>query len=321
MQQITTHPINEQLAQSAHEQNHFGDYRKNSATDHYNDLITQFQQAVSALIEKNKKQKYPATADQMELVAYYCERYSAKLAEAINKENQIEASCPSVLISGAANFPVRKKERQNAARKSFWEKYGDLFEPTENYYYDKIKNILTSGVVYSNDDLAIEKLENKLQEKEELREEMKARNAYYRKHGTMKDFEGMTDAEAERIDNQTKNGWGGALHQPYPEWSLGNLGAEIRRIKERIEQLKKLKAEAEIPAEDKYPTVAGVTVKENAQAMRIQLFFDDKPDEATRATIKQYGFRWSPSFGAWQRQLTGNGKSATRELLKALAQE
>ena len=45
---------------------------------------------------------------------------------------------------------------------------------------------------------------------------------------------------------------------------------------------------------------------------------DYKPGSATasyRAAMKQNGFRWSPRYGAWQRQLTQNAESAARRAL------
>ena len=44
----------------------------------------------------------------------------------------------------------------------------------------------------------------------------------------------------------------------------------------------------------------------NTEANRLQIFFDGKPDEATRTELKSNGFRWSPKAEAWQRQLTNN---------------
>ena len=38
----------------------------------------------------------------------------------------------------------------------------------------------------------------------------------------------------------------------------------------------------------------------------MQIFFDEKPDAATREELKSNGFRWSPKAEAWQRQLTDN---------------
>lgn len=46
--------------------------------------------------------------------------------------------------------------------------------------------------------------------------------------------------------------------------------------------------------------------------------FEGKPDEQTREVLKRNGFRWAPSQGAWQRQLTQNGKYAAAQVRKIL---
>lgn len=38
----------------------------------------------------------------------------------------------------------------------------------------------------------------------------------------------------------------------------------------------------------------------------------EKLIEATRSILKSNGFRWSPSQGAWQRQLTNNARYALK---------
>lgn len=307
--------INEALARQANEMRSFCDYKENSATDEYRDLVEQFDRSVDELIERDKQRAYPATAEQMELVEYYRKKYRAKLAAAINRNNQISTMCPSVMISGAGNFPVRKKEKQLAAWDKFYKECGELFEPTDNYYFRKIKTIFANTTIYSNDALAIEKLQNKLADAEENHARMKEYNAYYRKHKTMKGFEGISDDKAAKLDAEIEKGWS---KTPCPPFMLQNSNAEIKRLRGRIEELERLKKEAEKPVENKYPAVDGVEVIENADAMRIQLVFDDKPDEKTRELLKSNGFRWAPSAGAWQRQLTQNGIYATKRVLGAL---
>ena len=52
--------------------------------------------------------------------------------------------------------------------------------------------------------------------------------------------------------------------------------------------------------------------------MRVQLRFDGKPDDETRALLKRNGFRWAPSLGVWQRQLNDNGKYAAHRVMEVL---
>lgn len=93
---------------------------------------------------------------------------------------------------------------------------------------------------------------------------------------------------------------------------------KIRQVKERIESLEKAKEAGtqEHSADD--IGIDGLRVIENTEAMRIQFIFEDKPDEETRSVLKSNGFKWSPSAGAWQRMLNGNGKYAAKTVLQKL---
>jgi hypothetical protein len=48
---------------------------------------------------------------------------------------------------------------------------------------------------------------------------------------------------------------------------------------------------------------------------RVRIYFDGRPDEATRSKLKGAGWRWAPSAGAWQRKLTNNAISSAKVLM------
>ena len=58
----------------------------------------------------------------------------------------------------------------------------------------------------------------------------------------------------------------------------------------------------------------GGEIVRNTEADRLQIIFDEKPDEQQRDALKQNGFRWSPRYGAWQRQLSSNAIYAARHI-------
>ena len=60
------------------------------------------------------------------------------------------------------------------------------------------------------------------------------------------------------------------------------------------------------------------TYRENNEIMRVQFIFPGKPDDETRAMLKENGFRWAPSQGAWQRQLNDAGKYAAHRVMEVL---
>lgn len=92
--------------------------------------------------------------------------------------------------------------------------------------------------------------------------------------------------------------------------------ANIKRCQQRVDELKKTKEKGTSEAD-----YGDFKVIENTELMRIQIVFDGKPDEAIRSTLKANGFRWAPSQGAWQRQLTSNGKCAMRRVIEDLGAE
>lgn len=69
-------------------------------------------------------------------------------------------------------------------------------------------------------------------------------------------------------------------------------------------------------AENKEYKINGINVVENIQADRVQIFFDGKPQHEMIQKLKKNAFRWSPSVGCWQRQLTRAGIYATEQVLK-----
>ena len=162
--------INESAARRANDMNSFSDYKPGSATAEY-------RQMVDKAVEIGERQKKRVDPMYHEKIDSLVDTYARKLAENMNSSFSIEARVPSILIAGGSNFPVRKKEKQNAARDRNMEDWNEI-------------------------------------------------------HGGK--------VEANREDN------------------------------------------------------------------RLQIYFEEKPDEKTRETLKENGFRWSPKAGAWQRQLNDN---------------
>ena len=292
------YPISEDAARRAKEANSFSDYVPGSATKSYQVMVDE-----AAIIAAKQKDKVdPMYHDKIDGLL---DKYARELAEVINQRNEIDARVPSIMIAGGSNFPVRKKEKQNAARERNEERYAEV-----QGIVQRIRSVGTGGIM-SDDKNAIAKLSAKLADLERLQETMKSANAYFRKHKTLEGCPGLSDEAIRRMS-------GGLTDVPYPGWALSNNNANIRRIKERIATLEK---EAQRAAEnaDAAPVEGdGYKLVENAELGRIQFIFDGKPDEDTRALLKSYGFRWSPSQGAWQRMLNDNGRYAAQRVRDAL---
>ena len=293
---MSYHTINEEAARRANDMNSFRDYKAGSATAEYRRMVD----AATELAERQKQRVDPMYHEKIDrLLEIYCR----KLAENMNASYSIEARCPSILISGGGNFPVRKKERQNAARDRNLEEWNYI-----QGLLDKIRSVGTGGIS-SDDPQAVEKLEAKLAALEKHQELKKAANVAIR----MKD---PTEGDAKLAELGYTPEDIAKLREPdfcgrigYPAYLLQNNNANIRRIRGRIEELKKRTENTPEGWE-----FDGGRVVVNTTENRLQIIFDGKPDADIRTELKGEGFRWAPSQGAWQRQLTDNAMRAARRL-------
>lgn len=94
-------------------------------------------------------------------------------------------------------------------------------------------------------------------------------------------------------------------------WQLQNIGARIRETKRRIVRLEKLDK-----IDFKDIEFTGGKAIHNKEINRIQLLFDDIPDEDIRKALKGRGFHWSRKEGAWQREFNENTIKATNILIR-----
>ena len=295
---MTYYPIDEDLAKRSHNMMSFREYSEGSTTSSYRARID------SAREDLEKELSLCVTELQKERARMYFERYCKVLAFAINEDNRIGCMCPSVMIAGPAKFPTKKKEKQV----STWESNRFNYVRADNYLY-LMKNVHNQGI-QSDDPEALAVLKNKLEALQEKQEEMKAVNAYWRKHGTLEGYGNLTDEQVKEISEDMERFH---MSQPYPSYNLQNGSARIRQVKDRIADLEKAKESEDVTVE-----YDGFTCLENSGAMRVQFVFDGKPNEETRAILKSHGFRWAPSQGAWQRQLTANGKYAAKQVIEEL---
>ena len=291
--------INEAAAKRAKDMNSFSDYKQGSATAEYRHYVDEAVQ----LAERQKQRVDPMYHEKIDSLL---DTYARKLAANMNKGYEIDARVPSILIAGGSNFPTRKKEKQNAARDSNYREWQDI-----QGLLDKIRSTGMGGIS-ADDPQAVQKLEKKLESLEKSQETMKAVNAYYRKHNTLDGCPHLPPEELEKLKADMASSWH-LEDKPFATWALSNNSAEIRRVKDRIKSLSQQKEIGFVGWE-----FDGGKVEANTEANRLQIFFEDKPDEATREALKSNGFRWSPKAGAWQRQLTSNAYYAA-DYVKAIA--
>ena len=284
---VTYYPINENAARRAKEAISFSDYKPGSATAEYRHYVDE----AAEIAARQKKRVDPSFHERIDGLL---DAYARKLAANMNKGYEITARVPSIMIAGGSNFPVRKKEKQNAAADKNMEEYREI-----QGLLDKIRSTGMGGIS-ADDPNAVSKLESKLAKLEQAQETMKAVNAYYRKNKTLDGCPHLSPEQIEKL-KASMSGSYRANPKPFESYQLSNNNAEIRRLKNRITALTRRKELGYVGWE-----FDGGRVEANTADNRLQIFFDEKPDKEIREELKGNGFRYAPSTEAWQRQLNDN---------------
>ncbi len=152
--------------------------------------------------------------------------------------------------------------------------------------------------VSSDDPSAVRKLGEKLAGLERDLGRMKKANALIRARASVADVASATGLSEARAAKLFEKDFAGRIG--FPDYAITNTGAEIRRVKKRIEEL----GAANIAPVRVTETIGDVQILQSDN--RVRMLFPGKPDEATRTALKKRGFKWSPTAGAWQR-MASNG--------------
>ena len=150
-----------------------------------------------------------------------------------------------------------------------------------------------------------DKLAEELNKCVELQTVMREVNAYWRKFGTCIGAPGITETQARKLDEKvatTSYSW---EKQPFSSYDMTNNNSKIKRLESKVKEVSRGFSGWEF---------TGGHAEANTNMNRLQLFFDERPNESQRATLRANGFKWAPSQGAWQRQLTNNAIYAAGRL-------
>jgi hypothetical protein len=202
------------------------------------------------------------------------------------------------------------EKADRARRERAFDQWGKSVKAAEKaeYYEQRAEAAENNTAISGDDPQALVKLEERLTSRQEAQKHMKSVNAYFRKHGSCRGYPGMDDRQAATLDVKVERAYSWDK-QPFPSYQLTNNNADIRRLKERIKTLAHDREVGFVGWE-----FEGGHAEVNCDLNRLQLLFDGKPNEQTRAALKRSGFKWAPSEGAWQRQLTANAVSAAGRL-------
>lgn len=242
------------------------------------------------------------------------ERRAAMLERAATQAHKVAHDMASVIPFGQPILVGHHSEgRDRRYRDRIGRKFDQAleFHKKAEYYRSKAASVGHGGIS-SDDETAIEQLEAKVAKLEADQAKMVAANRLVRK----KDRAGLAALgfSEKVIDGLFTPDFCGRIG--FPDYATKNNGANIRRIKDRIEHLKRAR-QAETKETERSD---GTRIVENVEANRLQIFFPGKPEVEIRTKLKSFGFRWSPTEGAWQRHLSNGARWAAENVLGVSAQ-
>ena len=276
------------LAQAAHAGTSFvPEKRATQEKAEYAGTLTGDWARLSALATTEEKR-----AALVEEFARYRASYGARYRAYLSSRSR----CLSTMIAGPSKFPVRRMEKRNAVADR---RCSELLEFRERALAAIRKALCPElAPIMAGDADAVERLEAKVMKAEQLQERMKAANAAIRKHAKAGAAAqawalvalGFPESLALKLlENVPGHGMG------FPHYELTNNGANIRRMKERLEGITRAKATPDTAQDGE-----AARVEDCPGENRVKLFFPGKPAAEVRETLKRGGFRWAPSEGAWK---------------------
>ena len=218
--------------------------------------------------------------------------YETKYIDHARDWLQKKSRCISMMITGPANFPVRRNQKANNAEDKSWQEFRQW-----RLRFSKAVHRVHMLSPEDDMDLAIKKVD-KLMTSQMI---MKSANKIIRQKNKTKDEKIQEMIEAGLSENLANkcmepDCFGGIGFQSF---SLTNNNAKIKAAKDKIITMRK-----RIEVKNTFESISfegGVIDIEND---RVTITHDEKPDREVINRIKARGFHWSRNYGCWSRKHT-----------------
>lgn len=227
----------------------------------------------------------------------YKEKFIAKFSAWMSAKGR----CISSMITGPANFPVRRANKANDSERN---RYDEFYNWREKYF-KAVKRVPTKS---PEDELEI--AENRLERLVVFQMEAKEINAEVRKSKITDQYEATKHLLEMGYNKHLVSCLqirGGKLK--IPAYVLTNNNATIKRTEQKVKTM-----QARIDRKNDWEDIqfdgGYVTIEDD----RVKIFHDEKPDREIIQEIKKSGFRWSPNWVCWCRKHTGNAIYVTKQL-------
>lgn len=253
------------------------------------DANTEYQRFLERYKDKEFNDK------QLEIFNKRKEQFKDLIASCYNEYLSASSGFVPVMVAGPANYTTNKMDkiqsRMSNILKETEDKIDKFYKNTDDmlknaYSKEEILSMYRSGYndpISSDDPLAKEKLEAKLEYLKEKHNSYKEFNKKARQSGT----------------------------EQLPPYVLQNSNQNIKSVEDRLRTLEKIN---KVESGGYY--FDNGEVRFDKEDMRVKIFFDTIPNEEVRQELKSHAFKWSPKNKAWQRKLTPDAIYMTKRMFK-----
>lgn len=263
----------------------------------------------------NELMEIAETPEQIKQAEIEIQKYKENYLKKYLAKVDADSRTASTFITGASNFPHKQNQKRlDVAHK----RMGEFIQWEEKAKPRAIKNVEKAFT----GDLSKRELEAL---KKSANIDLDAVQGIDNKTDKMRGFDrsAFVNSLSGKLERQLKNGNVKLVEQTldYVKEQEEKRGMKKPIFSKRHGIFKKLeKAKTEKPIEKptgikKIQDYNGVSVVNNHDEDRIQLLFDEKPNEEIRKELKHNGWHWSNKNEAWQRKSTANAITDSRILL------
>lgn len=248
------------------------------------------------------------------------ERYTAKFREWVRTLFERHSRILSPMITGPARFPTSRNNKANNAYDNAVNEFEEWRKRAVKAINKRIEDAKPEEQKQAEEWLRLKR------DIEDIAATLKAIDTGENKYSYRPLFVSSLYGKLERIAN---NGKADLIQKAtdYIKELNGTLPKPIFTARHKFWKLSEvvqasIKKESEIRGRnDAEMAFDGGTVVKNYSEDRLQILFDEKPDHETISKLKHNGFRWSPRFKAWQRQLTSNSFYACARVIPVTVEQ
>lgn len=255
--------------------------------------------------------KHADTDEKKALLEEEFQRYRAGYRERTVAWLHARSRMVSSMIAGPSNFPSRQMaKRGDTAHKRLQELLdfrSRALEAIKKKLHPEWRPIM------AGDDNAVERLEAKIAKAERCQAVYREANKIIRSKPKNEPADdkiaklvalGITEANARKLFEPDFCGRIG-----FADYVLKNNNANIRRMQQRLEQIKRNREAEAAEVEGEYAKMEDCPAEN-----RVRLYFPDKPAAEIRSKLKANGFRWAPSLNCWQAYRNHRSVTAAKEV-------